>query len=135
MLGACSGKLLHYIAMQHCPLTLAGEGGLGDAPEKNFRGQCCTNKMEVTGHSLLSVWLVPPLERVWEVKTTVAPLRYFPMITISLQTRTNIVHRSMLLQRSHGLWIELHSAEPRGLRIQSLQQVCWRRDESKGAAC
>lgn len=28
-LGAGSGKLLHYIAMQYCPLTQAPEGGRG----------------------------------------------------------------------------------------------------------
>lgn len=61
LLGAGSGKLLHYIATQHHPLTRAPEGACGDAPEKNFRGQCCTNKMEVIGHSLLSGWLFPPI--------------------------------------------------------------------------
>lgn len=36
----------------------------------------------------------------------------------------------MLSQCIHGLRIELRLAEPQGLRIHSLQQVCWRRDET-----
>lgn len=59
--GAGSGKLLHYIVMQHCPLTQTSAGAQRDRPEKNFRGQCCANKMEVMEHLLLSGWLFPPV--------------------------------------------------------------------------
>lgn len=57
------------------------------------------------------------------------------MITVSQQTKANIAHRSMLLNSRHGTGIELYSAKQRGLTIHSLQQVCWRRDESKDTAC
>lgn len=63
--------------------------------------------MQGTWLSLLTGKLFPLLERVWEVKLTVATLRYFPVITL-LCRQEQILY--MLLQNSHGLRIVLQSA-------------------------
>lgn len=81
LLGAGSGKLLHYVVLQHCPLTWALQGDSGDTPERTSGGnvvQIKRNAFAAVGPSLF-----PPLEMVREVNSTVAKQRYFLMITIS----------------------------------------------------
>ena len=109
-------------------------GSLGRYTRTNFRGQCCTNNTEVMGRSVLSGWLFPLLERGVGGQVNCSTAEILSHDYNFLADKSKYCSQIHALASTHRLRVELHSAEPRGLRFHSLQQVCWRRDESKDTA-
>ena len=120
--------------MWHCPLTWAPPGAWY-TPGRNFRGQCCSNDTEIMTFTAVKLDLSPVWKGVGgQISCSITEIVSHDFSLFCSYEQT-LLRDPSLSKGSHGFWIVLDSAGQWGLRILRLQQVCWRRDESKDTAC